>query len=548
MLHTATRCGEMKKSVVNWLRKSRAVFGALTRSWLLGLLAWCATSPAAYAVDWFVSNRDDICTAMQSAQPGDTLVMRNGTWADEDITFEGRGTVDRPITLRAETPGRVVLTGSSRLRIGGSHLIVDGLYFKDGTLNQFGTNQAVVEFRTIRRAGDPCRLNNWVADHSRLTNSAIENYNPPRITDQYKWVALYGTHNRVDHCTFKHKTNVGVLMVVVRNAVTGEAQRHMIDHNYFLDRPPLSGNAGQILQIGSSADSMSDSLTRVELNLFEHCDGGREIISSKSGKNVFRSNTFVDSQGTLSLRHGNGSVVDGNFFFGNNTPGTGGVRIIGEDHVVFNNYFTGIVGSADTFRAAVDVFDGIERPELLDYFQVKNAVIAFNTFVDNERNIILGGGRDHHLATYCPDPADESCRMPLPPLNTTIANNVVLKVTLPQTQCLINAVDEPINTFYEGNMMFWPEACLGIAPIAGIRETDPRLVFNLLGDMLYRPDVDSPLIGGAVGNYPLVTKDMDGQPRGVSSKDVGADEVSDARITRRPLTARDVGPGWVLIP
>lgn len=510
--------------------------------WNMFLMTLAAPSSFSFAAETFVSDAGDICDAMRSAQPGDTLIMRNGNWSDQDITFEGNGAAGRPITLRAETPGGVLLNGASRLRIGGSFLVVDGLYFKDGVLRPFGTNQSVVEFRTVRELGNPCRQNNRVAQDSRFTNSAVNNYNPPSAGDHYKWVALYGARNRVDHCTFRHKTNEEVLMIVVRNAITGEAQRHIIDHNYFLDRPPLSQNGGQILQIGSSADSLSDSLTRVELNLFEHCDGTREIISSKSGKNVFRSNTFVDSQGTLSLRHGNGSVVEGNFFFGNNTPGTGGVRIIGEDHVVFNNYFTGVVGSSDTFRSAIDVFDGIERPDLDTYFQVKNAVIAFNTLVDNERNITLGGGRTHHLGTYCPDPTDPSCRMPLPPLNTTIANNVVLKVTFPMTQFLVDVVDDPIDTFYEGNVMFG--AGIGIDPVPdGISEIDPQLIFNLLGDRLYRPGDRSPLIGGAVGNYPAVARDMDGQQRS-TSKDVGADEVSDERITRRPLTPRDVGPNW----
>jgi len=265
-------------------------------------------TPKLAAADFPVSNAADIALAMQSAQPGDTLTMQNGSWIDQDILFEGNGTEDQPITLRAQTPGQVILGGTSRLRIGGSFLVVDGLYFKNGSLDVFGGNVAVVEFRARASTINPNFCN-----HCRLTNSAIDNYNPlepaPDIANQYKWIALYGADNRVDHCTFKHKTNVGILLAVVRDAATGAAQRHQIDHNYFVDRPPLSVNAGQIMQIGASADSMSDSMTTVESNLFEHCDGGREIISSKSGKNVFRYNTFVDSQGTLSLRHGNGAVV-----------------------------------------------------------------------------------------------------------------------------------------------------------------------------------------------------------------------------------------------
>ena len=45
---------------------------------------------------------------------------------------------------------------------------------------------------------------------------------------------------------------------------------------------------------------------------------------------------IYDSTGT---RQGRPTAVDGNYFFGRGAPNTGGVRIIGERHRVFNNYF-----------------------------------------------------------------------------------------------------------------------------------------------------------------------------------------------------------------
>lgn len=523
------------------IAQRRIVAGLAIAAALAAWSAFSASLCAAYGPisgprQFFVSSADDIRMVMEIAQPGDTLIMQNGFWTDQDITFEGDGTADLPITLRAETPGQVILNGSSRLRIAGSFLVVDSLYFKDGNLNEFG-DFAVVAFRRIMPSVR-------VADHCRLTNSVIENYNPPDIADQYNWVSLYGTSNRVDHSTFKGKTNVGGLLLVRRPA--GGAQFHQIDHNYFVDRPSVMVlGAGEPLHspcigIGNSGDSMSDSFTTVESNLFERCNGGIEAISNKSGHNVFRSNTFKDSEGTLTLRHGNGALVEGNFFFGDNITGTGGVRIIGEDHVIINNYFTGIAGissTQDIFRPALDVFDGVEDSPLNGYFQVKRAVIAFNTFVDNERNIVIGGGRTS-LGRQFPG------HRIFPPLDSTIANNVVVQVTHPRTHCLINVVDEPINMTYEGDIMFGD--CLGIDPVPeGINIIDPMLV--LADDGLYRPDRGSPLIDSSVGDYPMVTIDMDGQPRD-DDKDVGADEVSDAPITRRPLTPADVGANWLLRP
>ena len=79
---------------------------------------------------------------------------------------------------------------------------------------------------------------------------------------------------------------------------------------------------------------MSTNLSRtvVENNLFEQCNGDVEIVSNKSGENVYRHNTFVECVGALTLRHGKGCVVEGNYFLGHLAPQTGGVRIIGEDH------------------------------------------------------------------------------------------------------------------------------------------------------------------------------------------------------------------------
>ena len=74
------------------------------------------------ATEYFVSSATEISAAMGSAQPGDTLTMTNGTWTDQRIVFRGNGVDGDSILLRAETPGKVVLTGTSNLRIyAGSH-------------------------------------------------------------------------------------------------------------------------------------------------------------------------------------------------------------------------------------------------------------------------------------------------------------------------------------------------------------------------------------------------------------------------------------------
>jgi hypothetical protein len=68
---------------------------------------------------------------------------------------------------------------------------------------------------------------------------------------------------------------------------------------------------------------------------------------------------------------------------------------------------------------------------------------------------------------------------------------------------------------------------------------DPQL--SLATDGLYRPATNSPAIDAALGTFTNVVDDMDGQPR-LGLFDVGADELSNDPVVRRPLLPGDVGP------
>jgi len=96
--------------------------------------------------------------------------------------------------------------------------------------------------------------------------------------------------------------------------------------------------------------------------------------------------SFLECKGMLTLRHGNGCTVDGNYFFGNGVSESGGVRIIGENHKVYNNYFENLRGT--NYRAALCMVRGKENSALSEYYQVKNALVAFNTMVNCSQFIL----------------------------------------------------------------------------------------------------------------------------------------------------------------
>src|SRR5207253_11143039 len=90
----------------------------------------------ACAAEHHVGSADDIERVMKHAAPGDTLIMNDGDWHDQEIAFSGNGTEQAPITLRAATPGKVRLLGNSRLLMHGDHLVASGLFFGDASSSE----------------------------------------------------------------------------------------------------------------------------------------------------------------------------------------------------------------------------------------------------------------------------------------------------------------------------------------------------------------------------------------------------------------------------
>ena len=254
-----------------------------------------------------VRSQAEYAAAVRRLEPGDRIVLADGIWRDFKIVLSGKGRAGSPITLTAQTPGKVILSGQSNLSLAGEHLLVSHLVFRDG----WSPTGEVVSFRRTRADR---------ASRSRVTGVVIDRFNKPDRAESDHWVALYGHHNRFDHNHLVGKNNAGATLVVVRDQEQGLDNRHRIDRNWFGPRPNLGSNGGETLRVGTSHDSLSDSHTVVEQNWFEGCDGEVEIVSNKSGANTYRGNVFHRSRGALVLRHGDGNLVEDNVFLGDNQP------------------------------------------------------------------------------------------------------------------------------------------------------------------------------------------------------------------------------------
>ena len=315
---------------------------------------------------------------VSEAQPGDSIVLANGVWKDAELLFEGNGTAEEPITLTVEEKGKVTLEGNSNLRIAGNYLVVAGLVFKNG----YTPTNAVISFRKNREE---------MANNSRLTECVIDNFNNPERQVQDYWVTIYGKNNRIDHNHISGKKNLGVTMIVGLDTKDSRANNHKIDHNYFGPRPTYGNNGGETLRIGTSHHALENSNTLVESNYFDRTNGEHEIISNKSCQNTFKYNTFFECTGTLTMRHGNETLVDGNVFIGNGKPSTGGVRVINETQTVINNYHVGLTGYR--FRGAFVMMNGVPNSPPNRYVPVIESKVKNNTFINCD-NILFGAGSD----------------------------------------------------------------------------------------------------------------------------------------------------------
>ncbi|MCI0670310.1 MAG: right-handed parallel beta-helix repeat-containing protein, partial [Myxococcaceae bacterium] len=274
---------------------------------------------------------------------------------------------------------------------------------------------------------------------------------------------------------------------------------------------------GECLRVGDSKRGVLSAHTVVEANLFEECNGDPEVISNKSGENVFRGNTLRNNGGSLVLRHGNKSVVDGNFILNN----VGGMRVYGHDHVITNNYIEGSSGTGA--QSTLVLQSGCTEMDTGD-----GADCSVATRVTVAHNTLVGNGPTHLVVG--------SSSRPIPPRDLRVENNLIVG----DEGTLVDFVLAPEGFTASGNML-WGAAAPGDMPPAGFVQVDPKLA--RVEDGLMRPSAGSPVVGAALASTGGldVTTDMDGQLR-AGALDVGADQAARVAPSRRPLTPADVGP------
>jgi poly(beta-D-mannuronate) lyase len=446
-------------------------------------ISCCLTQADAYASkNVLVTTNRQALEALAAASPGDTITLASGLWKDLNVTLRVHGTDHQPIVLKAQTPGKVIVTGKSAVNFASSYWIMEGIAF----LGISGKEH----------------IWNIMGHHNRITNSTIERAANP------KWVFIYGDakFNRIDHCRFAHKQSKDV-MINIRAGI--EPSYNIFDHNYLYDRPKGTGNNYETVRLGLGIDKSNSSHTLIEANLFEECSGEAEIISVKCCDNIIRNNTFKRCNGEVVARQARRLRIENNYFLGEGVKGAKGVRLNGDSIMVINNYFSGL-------ERGIYLNNG--QGEI--YRQLTNGLIAFNTIVDCRVSLGIGGKKGKE-----------------PPSNCILKNNIAIAS---RGDTLTEVFTVPEKMTYAGNY-FFGDSPVGIKD-PGFITVDPHLIKNAHG--IFVPSAASPLVETDKVTENIQT-DMSGQTRNIKTN-AGALCYSARVSTIGPLTPHDVGISYMI--
>lgn len=385
------------------------------------LLALTLAAAHANAESQTVNSIAALQSAINSAKPGDTITVKNGTYKTTDaITITRAGKDKQPIIIAAETVGGVEIAGAQgfAFKPGAAHIVISGFKFTHASGK---TNIAVG------------------AHHIRITRNTFQ------CVGTGPYLGVSGDDCEIDHNEFRDKKTLGNMI-----SLAGEkgrvARRAWIHHNYFHDFANAKGNGAETIRYGLSHLSMSNGEGIIEYNLFVRCVGENELISNKSCANTYRHNTFIDSpRAQLTLRHGNDCVVEKNYF-----RNTDGLRIFGDRQKIEGNYFEQNSCGINIGNGGAEIGDGIPGVKLTEHDRPDDCVIRKNILIDNKVQYLMGGRQNGLGAT-----------------NTTFADNVIVGG---ETAAKI---DGPNTGAVWKNNIAWKVGSLGKLPESSTRQTDP---------------------------------------------------------------------------
>ena len=559
----STALASIASSFLKWSSRANSFFHLVC----IGLVAFFFSAHHGLAATYTVNNATDF-NNLPRLNAGDVVQMNSGTYGAINKILESSISDDttaknNPVLVYAVTPGGVVVNAPSKITLSGRGIILAGL--------DFNANSGILSDYLVGTASGSRYMK---LSHLRFNGCAAG------ATDG-KWIYIQGFYATIEYCTLTERPDTirNTTVAFMPNLSEGGVavpRMHKVRYCYFGPRYAVTqdtssdaDNGFESLRIGVGDAQTYDMQVTVERNVFYRSiwrtDGATagepEIISIKSKGNKILNNTILESQGGICFRSGTGSTVEGNFIFGGGYYNTttsialrtasanqGGIRVIGSDQIVRNNYIENIVGSG--IRASLCVMSGESDYNPGDpangigntgsYQPANNAKIFNNTFIScKEMSLGLLSNDSHTNST--------GVYVAKSPANVQMFNNV--------WQGGSSAASSVINRDTSVVSGYTP-IVLGASGANYIHETSSgKYGWNGLLNSTYT--TASPLITTSFDNYKIptasspilnkatnilaATTDIRGLTRPASNMDIGSFELEVAGSGLKPLLKSEVG-------
>jgi hypothetical protein len=239
----------------------------------------CFTESAATIV---VNTMAALRTAVNTADPGDQILIAPGVYAGGTMTFNRDGTTANPIVVRPEDGlGTVTITNAAwTIANTASRLVFEKLHFQGGGIVLMG-------------------------DHNRISRCRFREFGGSAIRMET------ARDCRIDHCDFSN-TQAGHC-INPRGAAAygaGTAARNLIDYCYFHDTTgSTSADTGVAIYGFGDGGLTGHNVARGQSLIIDHCrfdniNHNGEFVVNKVGGIIWRYCTFDDINGYFQFRTG----------------------------------------------------------------------------------------------------------------------------------------------------------------------------------------------------------------------------------------------------
>ncbi|NBP58255.1 hypothetical protein EBU71_17300, partial [bacterium] len=239
-------------------------------------------------------------------QLGTTLLIKDGTYTDICIGVTVSGHSNKPLIIKAENQGCVIVKGNSQIALYGDNITLEGFEFDCSS-----TEPATLIY----------------GNENRITQCTFRCSNVEKNTTGIK---IVNSNSRIDHCNFSN-----LAYAIVLDSPLSEVYS-IIDHNDFV-------HTGQAMNIISKTNTKA-------MFLFNTVSSTKYTnIHDNGSHNIYYKNTWIKSDhNTIEINNGNSNIV----YMNKSEDNTNGALISGAGHIYADNFIKNSGGVALSMDAS----------------------------------------------------------------------------------------------------------------------------------------------------------------------------------------------------